>query len=454
MSQNMSEQGGGEVLRRSERVRKMPVKLDTRPLLERALSGDRRSTRKLRKHAMATTSHGRKGGPTTTSRIRSADSNKGQDSDTTRTIPNTIASLRSISFRSSTTRISRSTALIKERTELRFCDPPIHFVTVSHRGRRHPDAVIRMLDRFSEITRGFGVIPAAFKERIERERMLRYIGKSCFNESAGSMDVASEEKLWGEVMRLEKEAAECGTYNAHETDWFHQVVHPLLTLSLASRSETLSYRSVDTLSIAPSYLLPLSRSTNSPISLKRIDGILTLTSSKDRADNAFTRMDLPPDKRSVNQTTMPYHCDRPVAVGVEVKRERGVDPLMQLGIWVAAGWKKRIMDQDVRVGSDGGAEDCRDGPEYDEGEVMPGLAISGHTWDLHISYLSNKNEIILLGPILLGRTDTLLGIFQILAALTEIAKWAERDFADWFERVVWGRLEGTRNVEADARLLR
>jgi len=60
---------------------------------------------------------------------------------------------------------------------------------------------------------------------------------------------------------------------------------------------------------------------------------------------------------------------RPIPINVEVKREHGVDPLVQLGVWSAAGFKKREVD-------------C------DKGAMMPipGITVVGDSWKAYIAY--------------------------------------------------------------------
>jgi len=106
----------------------------------------------------------------------------------------------------------------------------------------------------------------------------------------------------------------------------------------------------------------------------------------------------------------------------EVKMEHGVDSLVQLEVWSAAGFTKRKIDGDNR-----------------EAFPMPGLTIVGHVWDMHVAYTNENDEVIVLGPFHTGHTDTYSGIFQVLASLTALAKWASDSYREWVE---WTRLEG------------
>lgn len=175
------------------------------------------------------------------------------------------------------------------------------------------------------------------------------------------------------------------------------------------------------MAVNPPTILPTD-AAGVPAQVKKIDFILNLKPDLNRTRNAFRRMPNP-TQYSFNQTTDEYHRYSPIAVNIEVKKEHGVDPLVQLGIWCAAGFKKRTLDGD------------------DEEIPMPCLAIEGHYWHLYFAYRNQEGEVIFLGPFPIGSTNMYTGIFQILECLTTLAQWAANDYQTWFERVVWKRLE-------------
>lgn len=54
---------------------------------------------------------------------------------------------------------------------------------------------------------------------------------------------------------------------------------------------------------------------------------------------------------------------------MEIKKQHGVDPLVQLGIWTAAGFIKRRRDGDMK-----------------NSPIMPGFTIVGHDWELYLGH--------------------------------------------------------------------
>ena len=117
---------------------------------------------------------------------------------------------------------------------------------------------------------------------------------------------------------------------------------------------------------------------NATVQIKKIDTALALELPVDRVDRAFIKW--PAAYRTFVQSTMNLHCRSPIIVNIEVKAANGIDPLGQLGIWSAAGFQKRLIDGDEREGT----------PRI----PMPGLAIVGHRWELHIAYRHPDGRVV------------------------------------------------------------
>jgi hypothetical protein len=146
-------------------------------------------------------------------------------------------------------------------------------------------------------------------------------------------------------------------------------------------SNLVDFEESDSVKISPQTLLPINNAGN-PVQVKKIDWILTLKSDRDRTESAFMKMENPAEC-SLNQTTDEFHRYSLIAVNIEVEREQGIDPLVQLGIWSAAGFTKRKLDGDD-----------------DETFPMPGLTIVEHLWELHIAFMNEEEQVVLLGPFL------------------------------------------------------
>ena len=71
---------------------------------------------------------------------------------------------------------------------------------------------------------------------------------------------------------------------------------------------------------------------------------------------------------SINQTSG-FTRFTPIFLNIEVKRQHaGVDPMVQLGVWVAAEYQKRVQEG------------------YDRSMPVLAISVTGAKWDLYIAY--------------------------------------------------------------------
>ena len=161
----------------------------------------------------------------------------------------------------------------------------------------------------------------------------------------------------------------------------------------------------------------------------------TFKSLDKRIDAAFG-LDLPAKKQkvlrrgvyssgipSINQSAC-FVNFTPIFAYFAVKRPAtNRDPLIQLGIWIAAEFAKRK----------------REGYSLD----MPVLAIEidGDAWKLHLVFAledikKNTFKCNFAGPISIGSTESLLGIYQILDKLYLCAEWGVGKYQVWFNEQI------------------
>ena len=126
--------------------------------------------------------------------------------------------------------------------------------------------------------------------------------------------------------------------------------------------------------------------------------------------------DLPMEERSINQhLNLPY---QPIFLPIEVKRlHQPRDPLIQLAVWVAAGYNKNLQ------------------AGYETIMPVPAISVDGDSWTLWIAYWQ-RGSIVFLGPTIMGTTLNALGVFQILSTLEAIADWGLKAYKPWFGRAV------------------
>ena len=153
---------------------------------------------------------------------------------------------------------------------------------------------------------------------------------------------------------------------------------------------------------------------------RKIDYALTLKIDEEKKiqlGNAFYK--LSPEDRSVTQCLdLPF---QPLIVNLEIKKSnQSRDALVQLAIWIAAGFNKNIQ---------GG---------YDLTMPVPAIVVEGDFWNLYVAYWHN-GRILFLGPTWMGNTLDDMGVFQIMSTLIVIGDWGLKEYRQWFEKTVMKR---------------
>lgn len=122
----------------------------------------------------------------------------------------------------------------------------------------------------------------------------------------------------------------------------------------------------------------------------------------------------------------------PVAVTIETKVQSSVrDPLLQLGIWVAA-WHERMSQvrafrsQAVKLSAE---DEERKQLLGDRLVSVPLIVVTSHEWEVYFA-CDNQASIGMYGPISLGSTKNLLSAYVLLASLEAIGNWVRTTFCD------------------------
>ena len=108
---------------------------------------------------------------------------------------------------------------------------------------------------------------------------------------------------------------------------------------------------------------------------------------------------------------------------IEVKKSNtDRDPLIQLGAWVAAEFNKRRMEG------------------YSLNMPVLAIEIEGDAWNLHMVFAIEDQagdfQCIFVGPIDMGSTKSMMGIFQILDRLCRCVNWGIEEYQQWFDSEV------------------
>lgn len=126
---------------------------------------------------------------------------------------------------------------------------------------------------------------------------------------------------------------------------------------------------------------------------------------------------------SINQTSSFVNMT-PMFINIEVKQFNSAkDPMIPLATWIAAEFKKRVME------------------EYSLDMPVLAITVLGDLWELYIAYavpteLSQGFRCEFMGPFEMGATTDLVGIFKILNFLWRLTSWGLEEYRTWFEEEI------------------
>lgn len=202
--------------------------------------------------------------------------------------------------------------------------------------------------------------------------------------------------------------------------------------------------------ISPAHLCPYSSSSVSRDLYKRIDYAIGLSPS-DSTLSTLQGATYRTVTESINQTAT--FCNFvPMFVNVEVKKRHvATDPAIQLGAWIAADFRKRLIE--------GWTEDMQ-GSNLSLGSPVFAIEIEADNWLLYVVTAQLKTlkplelsknvikeddkvnasepdfEMFFFGPMMLGNTYSLDDMKRLVENLCDISLWGQTEFRKWWEKTV------------------
>lgn len=204
--------------------------------------------------------------------------------------------------------------------------------------------------------------------------------------------------------------------------------------------------------ISPTHLCPYSSSSFYPDLDKRIDyaiGLSLSPSTLEILQNATYNTTI----KSINQTST--FCNFiPMFVNIEVKRRHVVkDPAIQLGSWIAAEFRKRLIEGWTDIKKNGSL-----------GSPVFAIEIEADAWILYIvgaqlthpkvrkpSNLGKQKvevkateqdfKMCFFGPIRLGSTYCLDDTKRLVENLCDICQWGQTEYKKWWEETILAACE-------------
>lgn len=236
--------------------------------------------------------------------------------------------------------------------------------------------------------------------------------------------------VWTAICHIVKKADAQRTKNAPESQWCSFIVAPILDLLYHLHCYTdgepqLEVLDVSTTSIDPIDLCPYHENPEVwRILNKKIDFMIGLSipyeqkSSLQSGTYGYPHPQKP--GTSINQTSS-WANYVPTFLNIEVKKKNvSDDPMIQLGAWVAAEFRKRELEG------------------YDISMPVFAIDIEEDTWNLYIGYAPgpSPNHLVFMGPESMGDTKSHQGAFKILHVLNGLVEWGNTEYRARFEREV------------------
>lgn len=133
---------------------------------------------------------------------------------------------------------------------------------------------------------------------------------------------------------------------------------------------------------------------------------------------------------NVNPTEYYALRSRPLALCIETKKpgEGWENATLQMGVWQAAQWivleATMAAAQELNLANRAAQAGEVEEASYDLPEFLPGIIIQGHDWFLVIT-TREDTQTVLWHKLMIGTTNSVAGIYQIIYGLQVLRKWCE-----------------------------
>ncbi|PVH91463.1 hypothetical protein DM02DRAFT_734165 [Periconia macrospinosa] len=224
-------------------------------------------------------------------------------------------------------------------------------------------------------------------------------------------------------------AIECESNEHSEASWNGRVHTYLLDLALYNEAfrGKIGFLGCTRARIEPESLLPMDYA-GIRIESKMVDFVLYLDPDESMHDGLRTLAARDPFTTAAwNHTRYAPLQKRPVAISIETKLTgRDWDTAkIQMSIWVASQLNK--LEELV----------THEGRGLSGLPFLPVIVIQGHEW-YFLAATRVQGETVLWERVLVGSTQTILGVYQIVAAVQVLGRWCDDVYRPWFRAQVVG----------------
>lgn len=236
------------------------------------------------------------------------------------------------------------------------------------------------------------------------------------------------EKMWEQLSWVMGEAARCNAERMSEASWNEMVHAPVLSLALRGHwlLRGIYYCNITTARISNNSLIP--KVARKSMGSKMVDYAMVIRPDPEMSQRIRQKL-LADGTWSINQTEAEYVRYNLITISIETKRAAIEEDkaYVQQGIWITAQFShlERLMKDDAPF------------------PILPLLMIQGHEWKMLIAENFNtedntaaERKMTFAGHVRIGATDSVVGIYQIIASLRVLARWIDESYRPWFEEFV------------------
>ena len=339
---------------------------------------------------------------------------------------------------------ARSQSPTKRLGDLQCSDMPVDSQTWS--SGTIPQELKDLVRDMQGIGRGAGVIPLALRGNFgateemildfqwakEEKRRGKEVDKATMKQITGGL---GHELFWYRASMICEATNECLRDRDPEPAWNSEVHSAILRLALTGHwsAQEVWYKDITVARISNKSLVPWNIATGAMQS-KMVDYAILINPSQNFTGNPseslhnhiIEKLRREKDGTSINQTESEWVRFKPIAVNIETKRGAvGEDEAhVQLATWLTAQYSRlrQLMPDKAPTKL----------PSF------PVLSVQGQRWLLMIASLQDNDRINLIKELYLGDTDSMAGVYQVVAAIRRIAWWVNDDYRPWFEKAILG----------------
>ncbi|EEU34624.1 uncharacterized protein NECHADRAFT_82331 [Fusarium vanettenii 77-13-4] len=328
---------------------------------------------------------------------------------------------------------------------------PVRFVKEANFGSALPDDARALLEALSAVEAKEEILPAALRGHLDFQdtRIRSFMWNSNANPS---VDDRAAHETHDRLRAIVDDSISCSNLHRSEAAW-NCLVHTPLLRQATGTFPFLEVEPITSAHIKPAFRplpatgdeIPPQRSNasisdmssvsehsmgttrTSPSSVhKMVDFALVLRPENELQNLIQTFLSKQPSKTStINQTSYEPLRTRPAPIFIETKTASGnMDTAnAQLGIWVAA-WHQRLRSI-IDLG--GGTERI---------VTVPVIQVVGSVWTLLFVTDAGSEIHLLDGDFRIGDTSTIVGIYQLQAAMSALAVWVKETFEPWISSLL------------------